>query len=85
VYIGSVMQDNGAAAMLDAIHRAGVDIRPEAMGITWADVARALYGLRSYVEQAGLWYTIANETDVNDELLEHVRSRVEEKYGPWLG
>lgn len=42
-------------------------------------------GLRSYVEQAGLWYTIADETEVSDELVNRMRSRVEDKYGPWSG
>jgi glycerol dehydrogenase-like iron-containing ADH family enzyme len=85
VYIGSAMQENEAEAMLEAIHRAGVDIRPEAMGVTWDDVAQVLHGLRTYVEQAGLWYTIANEVRVSDNLLRQIRSRVEDRYGPWTG
>ena len=79
------MQENEAEAMLEAIHRAGVDIRPEAMGVTWDDVAQVLHGLRTYVEQAGLWYTIANEVRVSDDLLRQIRSRVEDRYGPWTG
>jgi glycerol dehydrogenase-like iron-containing ADH family enzyme len=83
VYIGSAMQDNAAEKMLAAIHRAGVDIRAEAMNITWEDVSRTLYQLRSYVEKAGLWYTVANETTITDQFIYHVRDRVEQTFGPW--
>jgi glycerol dehydrogenase-like iron-containing ADH family enzyme len=83
IYIGSAMQDNRADEMLATIHRAGVDIRPEAMGVTWEDVATALRGLSQFVTQAGLWYTIANEFVVTDAFIEHVRCRIEETYGAW--
>ena len=81
VYIGATMQDNQAGEMLQAIHRAGVDIRPQAMGVTWDDVAETLYGLGTFVQEAGLWYTIANETTVSGPLIEEIRRRVEETYG----
>jgi hypothetical protein len=77
------MQDNRAEEMLAAIHRVGVDIRPEAMGITWEDVGRALDQLASFVRKAGLWYTIADEKTISDEFVQHVRRRIEDTYGPW--
>ena len=43
--------------MLAALLRAGVDIRPEAMGVTWDDVAEAMRTLPAYVRDAGLWYS----------------------------
>jgi len=85
VYIGSLLQDNDPEGMLSAIGRAGVDIRPEAMGVTWDDVAQTLYGLRAYVEQADLWYTVANEAAITPALVERIRDRVQEVYGPWRG
>ena len=42
IVAGSVLQDNEPEAMAAAIARAGVDIRPEAMGVTWDDVEEAL-------------------------------------------
>jgi glycerol dehydrogenase-like iron-containing ADH family enzyme len=77
VYIGSVMQDNQPEEILSTIHRVGVDIRPEAMGITWDDAANALYRLSSFIRDAGLWYTVANETPITDKLIAHVRSHIE--------
>jgi glycerol dehydrogenase-like iron-containing ADH family enzyme len=83
VYIGSALQDNQPQEMLAAIHRAGVDIRPEAMGVTWDDVARTLHGLCAFVEETGLWYTIANEATITDEFIDHIRDRVEHTFGDW--
>jgi glycerol dehydrogenase-like iron-containing ADH family enzyme len=84
VYIGSAMQDNRAEEMLAAIHRVGVDIRPEAMGVTWDDVARALHRLGSFVRESGLWYTVANDHVMTDEFIEHVQDRVQSVFGPWM-
>jgi glycerol dehydrogenase-like iron-containing ADH family enzyme len=85
IYAGSVLQDNEAERMLSAIHRVGVDIRPEAMGITWEDVAEAMRILPEYVEQAGLWYTVASDQPMTDDFIEQVRERIYETFGPWTG
>ena len=53
IVAGSVLQDNEPEAMAAAIARAGVDIRPEAMGVTWDDVAEALRTLGRYVREVG--------------------------------
>jgi len=82
VYVGSYLQDNEPDKMLEAIHHVGVDIRPEAMGVTWDDVDEALKQLPDYVQQAGLWYTVANEFNYSLDIIQHVRNRVEEAYGP---
>ena len=67
IYAGSLLQDNEPTTMLAALHRAGVDIRPEAMGVTWDDVAEALRTLPAYVREAGLWFTVADVRPVDDE------------------
>jgi glycerol dehydrogenase-like iron-containing ADH family enzyme len=81
IYLGSLLQENRAEEMLAAIHRVGVDIRPEAMGITWEDVAQTLRKLPWYVEQAGLWYSIANERPASDALIEQARARIYATFG----
>lgn len=83
IYIGSLMQDNQAEEMLAAIRRVGVDIRPESMGVTWDEVAEALKQMPAYVEQAGLWYTVASDRPVDDELIAQVRERVTAVYADW--
>jgi len=76
IYIISALQDNRAEEMLDAIERVGVPIRPEDMGLTWDDVAKALRTLREYVEQTGLWYTVVNDCPMSEEFIERVRERL---------
>ena len=39
VYIGALLHDSRAEEMLRTMHRVGLDIRPEAMGVTWQEVA----------------------------------------------
>jgi glycerol-1-phosphate dehydrogenase [NAD(P)+] len=83
IYVGSLWQDNRADEMLAALHRAGVDIRPEAMGITWGDVAEAVRTLPGYVREAGLWFTVVDAVAVDDSLAERARAGIEATYGTW--
>ena len=82
-YFGAVLQDNDPEMVLAALSRAGLDIRPEAMGIAWDDAATAMRGLGAYVRQAGLDYTIADARPVTDEIVERIRERVDATFGPW--
>jgi glycerol-1-phosphate dehydrogenase [NAD(P)+] len=83
VYVGSMLQDNDPGRMLAALVRVGVDIRPEAMSVTWADVAEAMVTLGRFVREAGLWYTIADERPIDAAFVARVREGVERAYGPW--
>jgi glycerol-1-phosphate dehydrogenase [NAD(P)+] len=83
IYVGSYLQNNKAEEMLKAIHHVGVDIRPEAMGITWEDVDRALKQVKEYVKKAGLWYTIADAFEYSPEIVRHCRNRIEAVFGAW--
>lgn len=83
IYVGSVLHDAAPEEMLAAIRRVGADIRPEAMGLTWAEIAHALKNLRSFVRQAGLWYSIADEAEIDDAFIERIRRRITEVYGRW--
>lgn len=80
LYIGSALQDNHADEILDAIHRVGVDIRPETMGVTWEDVAEAMRKMAWYVDHAGLWYTIASDRPVTEAFIKDIRERVTAKF-----
>jgi glycerol-1-phosphate dehydrogenase [NAD(P)+] len=85
IYAGATLQGNQAEAMLAALHRAGVDIRPEAMGVSWEDAAEALRSLAGYVRDAGLWYTVADVRPVTEKFLAQVRQGLYGAYGPWTG
>jgi len=80
IYVGSLLHDNRAGDMLDAIVRAGVDIRPEAMGISWDDVSHALLNMRQFVRQAGLWYGIYHDAEIDQAFADQVRANVEAAY-----
>jgi hypothetical protein len=83
VYIGSLMHKSQAEDMLKTIHRIGLDIRPEAMGVTWKDVTTALINLRDYVRRNGLWHSIAHDTEIKPDFVERIRDGIEAVYGPW--
>ena len=85
IVLGSVLHDSGADEMVAALARAGVDIRPEAMGVTWDDADAAMRTLGAFVGEAGLWHSVAAERAVDAAIVTAVRERVEAAYGPWEG
>jgi len=82
-YFGAVLQDNEPEMVLSSLHRAGVDIRPEAIGIDWDDAATAMRRLAWYVRHADLPYTIADARPVDDAVVEHIRDRIHATFGAW--
>jgi glycerol-1-phosphate dehydrogenase [NAD(P)+] len=84
-YLGSVLQDNEPDLILGALHRAGVDIRPEAMGIGWDEAATAMRRLAWYVRYADLPFTIADVRPVTDEIVDRIRGRISATFGEWPG
>jgi glycerol-1-phosphate dehydrogenase [NAD(P)+] len=85
IVFGSVLHRSGADEMVEALRRAGVDIRPEAMGVSWDDAEAAMRSLGTFVREAGLWHSIADERPVDDGVVAEVRERVVAAYGPWTG
>lgn len=83
IVAGSMLQDNEPDRMLASLSRAGVDIRPEAMGVSWDDVSEALLTLPSFVRQAGLWFTIADVRAPDADLVDRLREAVITTYGRW--
>jgi glycerol dehydrogenase-like iron-containing ADH family enzyme len=98
VYLGSAIHESIALSvrsagrlcppakeMLATIHQAGVDIRPEAMGITWDQVAGTLHNLHLFVTNSDLPYTAANEARITNAFIEQSRRHIEATFGPWTG
>jgi glycerol-1-phosphate dehydrogenase [NAD(P)+] len=85
IVLGSVLHDSGADDMVGALARAGVDVRPEAMGVSWEDAEAAMRTLGAFVREAGLWHSIADERAVDAAVVAAVRDRVEAAYGRWEG
>jgi glycerol-1-phosphate dehydrogenase [NAD(P)+] len=69
--------------LVAALARAGVDIRPQAMGVTWIDAVAAMRSLGEFVRTAGLWHSIADERAVDDGIEVEVRDRIDAAYGEW--
>ena len=77
-YLGAVLQDNQPEVVLGWLHRAGVDIRPEAMGIDWDAAGKAMQRLAWYVRHADYPYTIADARPVTAALVDGIRG-----YASW--
>jgi hypothetical protein len=69
--------------MVAALARAGVDIRPEAMGVTWEDADAAMRTLGTFVREAGLWHSIADERPVDDAIVDRGPRRGDRGVRPW--
>ena len=82
-YLGAVLQENDPEMVLGWLRRAGVDIRPEAMGIDWEAAATAMRRLAWYVRHADLEYTIADVRPVTDEIVDAIRDRITATFGVW--
>lgn len=81
VYIGCLLHGSRAEEMLRAMHAIGLDIRPQAMGIGWDDVAAALTGMRDFVTTNRLWHSIAHDVAIGPDFVDRVRDGVEAVYG----
>jgi glycerol dehydrogenase-like iron-containing ADH family enzyme len=82
-YLGAVLQENEPEMILGALNRAGVDIRPEAMGIDWDAAATTMRRLAWFVRHADLEYTIADARPVTDAIVDHVREQLYATFGDW--
>ena len=83
VYVGSLLHEARAEQMLSTMQRIGLDIRPEAMGVTWDQMAEALIGLRDFVQGEALWHSIAHDLPITAAFVERLRANIEAAYGPW--
>jgi glycerol dehydrogenase-like iron-containing ADH family enzyme len=81
IYTVAALQENRADEMLATLRRLEVDIRPQAMGITWEEAAEAMRRMGRYAEREGLPYTVINERPVTDAFVRNVRQRVESTFG----
>ena len=80
---GCMMHGARDEEMLAAVHRVGLDIRPQAMGVTWDDVDEALRGLAEFVREESLPYGIAHDFPVDRAFCERLRRRIEASYRAW--
>ena len=80
VIVGSMLHEDGAEEMLDTISSIGLDIRPEAMGLTWDQLVEGLKMLRGYVNEVGLWHSIAHDVNISDGFISDLKGRLDKAY-----
>ena len=83
IVAAAILQEHDPAGVAGALVRAGVDVRPAAMGVTWADVEAAWRGLGSFVREAGLWFSVADTVAVEDRHVAALRETLAEAYRDW--
>jgi hypothetical protein len=80
VYVGSLLHNSKADEMIDYIIRAGVDIRPESMDITWEEMGNALIKMKEYINKIGLWHSIAHDKAIDENFVADLKLKIEKKY-----
>ena len=78
--LGAMMHGDRVNELLNAVVALNVDIRPEAMNVSWEDVFSAMRGLKDFVRQENLAYGIAHEFDVTDRFLCEAKNKIEEAF-----
>lgn len=80
IVVGSMLHENGAEEMLDTIAGIGLDVRPEAMGLTWDQAVEGLTGMRSYISGLPLWHSLAHDAEITPGFVADLRSRLQRAY-----
>jgi glycerol-1-phosphate dehydrogenase [NAD(P)+] len=73
---GALMHGKRVHELRQAVADIGVDIRPQSMGLTWADVDATLLGMRDFVRENNLPYGIAHDFVVDTRFLNQFRLQV---------
>jgi hypothetical protein len=66
--------------MLDAMAGIGLDIRPEAMGLSWSAAEDGLTGMRAYVNSLPLWHSLAHDAAITPGFIADLRRNLGRAY-----
>ncbi len=80
IVVGSMLHEDGAEVMMDAIASIGLDVRPEAMGLSWDQAVEGVTGMRSYVKTLPLWHSLAHDVDITPGFITDLKSRLDRAY-----
>jgi glycerol dehydrogenase-like iron-containing ADH family enzyme len=80
IVVGSMLHEDGAEEMLDAIARIGLDVRPPAMGLSWDLAAEGLTGMRAYIRTLPLWHSLAHDAEITPGFIADLRRRLDRAY-----
>jgi glycerol dehydrogenase-like iron-containing ADH family enzyme len=80
IVVGSMLHENGAEEMLETIAGIGLDVRPEAMGLTWDQAVEGMTGMRSYISGLPLWHSLAHDAEITPGFVTDLKSRLQRAY-----
>jgi len=76
VQLMSELQGNDPDGIAAYLSRAGIDVRPQALGFTWDEVEAALRGLAAHARAEGYAYSVLDEVPIDDAFLARCRARL---------
>ena len=80
IVVGTMLHEQGADEMLDTIAGIGLDVRPEAMGLTWDQATEGLTGMRAYVKTLPLWHSLAHDVTITPGFIVDLKVRLDRAY-----
>ena len=80
IVVGSMLHEAGADEMMDTIAGIGLDVRPEAMGLTWDQAVEGLTGMRAYVNTLPLWHSMAHDVAITSGFIADLKVRLDRAY-----
>jgi glycerol dehydrogenase-like iron-containing ADH family enzyme len=80
IVVGSMLHEQGADEMLDTIAGIGLDVRPQAMGLSWDQAAEGLTGMRAYVNTLPLWHSMAHDVTITPGFIANLKQRLDRAY-----
>jgi glycerol-1-phosphate dehydrogenase [NAD(P)+] len=80
IVVGSMLHEDGADKMLDAIASIGLDVRPQAMGLDWAQAEQGLTGMQGYIQTLPLWHSLAHDTAITPGFIGDLKQRLARAY-----
>ena len=80
IVVGSMLHEKGADEMLDTIAGIGLDVRPQAMGLTWDQAVEGLTGMRDYVRTLPLWHSMAHDVTITPGFVKDLQNRLDRAY-----
>ena len=80
VIVGAMLHEDGADEMLDTISKIGLDIRPQAMGLTWDQLEEGLLTMKAYVNKVGLWHSIAHDATISKGFISDLKNQLDNAY-----
>lgn len=80
IMVGSMLHQKGADEMMSAIAGIGLDIRPEAMGLSWNEAEEGLKGMRAYVNSLPLWHSLAHDVAITPGFIADLKRKLKDAY-----